>query len=283
MSSASAGGSALGSGPRFEIDTKYGGVYAGTSFEFSADVAAHYNEAARAASGVLPGEFLPFEPGLYCSIACPSTGLPREQFIQAYHQLRVRLDSERELRLGEFPRLFSAHPRDAGILRGVPTYIPKTQFPDDFFGQAHTLELFQGAVSIFGPVQRFFHTTTSGSIFQQLEDGPGRLVVEIVGDLSILERVGQVVFFTDPAFGEPTGAAQLFDDGSSAALQYDLLGKDHVGDTMLFNEGVVVDVKPRGPRAVVELYFPHKGTGLAGALFSGHTRDLAYRARATVF
>src|SRR6266852_3559997 len=243
MSSGSAGRSSLETAPRFEIDTKYGGVYAGTSFEFSADVAGYFNTAARNAGGVLPGEFLPIEPGQYCSIACPSTGLPREQFIQAYPELVVRLDGDLELRLGKFPRLFSAHPRDASILRGVPTYIPKSQFPDDFFGKAHSLELFQGEVSIFGPVQRFFHTTASGSVFNHLEDGPGRLVVEVVGNLSMLERAGQIVFFTDPVFGEPIGAAQLHDDGSTVALTYDLLGKDYVGDTMLFNEGVVIDVK----------------------------------------
>jgi hypothetical protein len=91
-----------------------------------------------------------------------------------------------------------------------------------------------------------------------------------------------VVFFTDPTFGEPTGVAQLNDDGSSVPLTYTLLGRDYVGDRMLFNEGVVTGVAPRGPTLVLELVFPRPGTGLAAALYSGHTRATAFRADATV-
>src|SRR5712692_4731470 len=131
----------MGTVPCFEIDAQYGGVYAGTSFDFSADVANYFNEKARGAGGVLPGEFMAFEPGQCCSIACPSTGLPREQFIQAYHQLRVRLDGELELRLGDLPRLFSAHPRDPGIIRGVPTALTHVLPPGitPLFGSADWL------------------------------------------------------------------------------------------------------------------------------------------------
>src|SRR5205807_321173 len=74
-------------GARIEIDLTYGGVYAGTSFEFSPAVAEHFNRAAAQAQGVLPGEFAPIEPGEYCSISCPTRGLPREGFVEAYHRL----------------------------------------------------------------------------------------------------------------------------------------------------------------------------------------------------
>ena len=268
--------------PRLEVDTKYGGVYAGSSLEFSAQVVDYFNGKARDARGVLPGEFMSFEPGEYYSVACPSIGLPREQHIQAYHQLWIRLDGDLELRLGEFPRLFSTHLRQAGIIRGTPTYIPKSRFPSDFFGKPHKLELFQGETSIFGPVERFFHTVTSGALFTQIEGGQGKVVVEVRGNLTALQKTGQTVFFTDPTFGEPTGAAQLNDDGTTTPLTYDLLGKDYVGDAMLFNEGVVMGIKPGEKRAMIELYLPNKGTGLAAALYSGHTQEGAFRTDVTI-
>lgn len=121
--------------PRVEIDRTYGGVYAGTSFEFSPAVAEHFNRAAAEAENVLPGEFQRFEAGEHFSIACPVVGMPREQFIRAYHQLHARLDGDTEVRLGEFPRLFSTHPRNRSVVRGVPTYISESRFPGDFFGR----------------------------------------------------------------------------------------------------------------------------------------------------
>ena len=39
---------------------------------------------------------------------------------------------------------------------------------------------------------------------------------------------------------------------------------------------------PDGERLVVEIRLPNRGTGLAVALFSGHTRDTAFRTDATV-
>lgn len=142
--------------------------------------------------------------------------------------------------------------------------------------------MFQDGQLIFGPVDRFFHKSSSGAIFNQTEDGHDRLVTEIRGDLFMLEKIGQVVYFTDPRFGEPTSVVQLNDDGSSMPLTYELLGKDYVGDTELFNEGVVLGITPRGPSVLLELSLPCRGTGLAAALYSGHTRATAFRVDATV-
>jgi len=267
---------------RLQIDPKYGGVYAGTSLEVSAHAAAHFNRAAGRATGVLPGEFREFAPGEYFSISCPTIPAPREAFIAAYTRLRARIGGDLELTLSDHPHLFSTGMDDPDVIRGVPTYIPKSRMPAGFFGRSHDVEILQDDVSIFGPVQRFFHTTTSGVVFDQIEDGHGRLVVEIRGDLSAVARRGEVVLFTDPAFGRPTGVVQLNDDGSSTPIGWDLLGWDRVGDVTLFLEWVAVGIKPTGRSVVLELHFPHPASGLAAALYAGHTRETAFRPDATV-
>jgi hypothetical protein len=268
--------------PALEVDLTYGGVYAGTSFEFSPAMADHFNAAAARANGVLKGEFRAFSAGEAFSIACPTRPVARTQFIAAYNRLRAVIDGEIEIHLGDHPHLFSAGLDDPQTLRGTPTYIPKSTMPADFFGRPHSLELYQDDVRIFGPAERFFHTATSGAVFNQIEDGHGRIVLEVRGDLDVLGRRGEVVFFTDPAFGEPTAITQLNDDGSSTALDWHMLGRDHVGDVMLFNEWVAVGVAPRGERLVLEVELPNRAAGLAAALYSGHTRDTAFRPDATV-
>ena len=265
------------------IDRTYGGVYAGSSFEISERMAAHFNEAAAVAHDLLPGEFVPFIPGLVFSIACPSIPLPRDQHIAAYQLLRAIIDGQNEIRLADHPRLFSTDVEGKGFGRGVPTYIPKSLMPDDFFGRTHSVELFQADERIFGPVDRFFHTDTSGAVFNQIEDAPGKLVLEVRGDLAVLAQRGEIVFFTDPAFGEPTRVAQVDDnDGASRRLEWHRLGRDQVGDQMLFNEWVAVGVKPSGTTLVVEVHMPNRGVGMAAALYSGHTRDSAFRPDAEV-
>jgi hypothetical protein len=267
---------------RIRVDTTYGGLYAGSSFEISEAVAAHFNRMADAATGVLPGEFRPFVAGDCFSIACPTLALSRPDFIEAYQTLRAVLDGETEILLSDHPRLLSTGLDDPGLIRGVPTYIPKDRMPDGFFGRAHSVELFEGEARIFGPVERFFHSPVSGPVFDQIEDGHGRLVVEIRGNLDVLAQRGEVVFFTDPAFGEPTSVVQVEADGSAWKVEWNRLGWDRVGDTTLFLEWVAVGVRPVGRSVVLELHFPTAATGLAAALFAGHTRDTAFRADATV-
>lgn len=269
--------------PVLAVDMTYGGIYAGTSFEFSSSVAEHFNSAAERARGVADGEFEVFEPGEYFSIACPmARAWPVADFVAAYHQLDAVIDGEIEIHLGDHPRLFSNHPDDPSLIRAVPTYVPKSVMPEGFFGKPHDIEILQDGRSLFGPQPRFFHTRTSGSLFSHIEDGEGRLVSEIGGDLSMLAEKKLVIFFTDPVFGEPTGATQLHADGRTTDLPYRILGRDHVGDVMLFNEGVVSGVEPEGDRTVLALNLPQTGTGLAAALYSGHTRDLAFRTDARV-
>ncbi len=268
--------------PLITIDTKYGGPYAGTSFEISAAAADHFNGAALNADGVLPGEFVPFTPGDVFSIACPTADLARPDFIAAYQRLRAIIDDEIEIVLSDHPRLYSTGLRDPGVIRGVPTYIPKASMPSGFFGRTHRLEIRQDGQTIAGPTERFFHTATSGVVFDQIEDARGRLIVEMRGDLSPLATRGDVVFFTDPAFGEPSGVTLVEPDGASRAIDFDLLGWDRVGETTLFLEWVAVGVHPTGRMATLELAFPNAASGLAVALYSGHTRETAFRVDATV-
>ena len=266
----------------FAVDEAYGGLYAGTSLEFSQAVVEHLNTAAGTATGVLPHEFVPFTPGGFVSVACPTRPLPRPAFIAAYARLRAVLDGSITVDLRDHPHLFSAHPDDPDLLRGVPTYLPTSVLPDGFLGRHHRVELLLGEERIFGPVERFFHTPTSGALFNQIEDAPGGLVLEVRGDLEVVARRGEVVFLTDPAFGEPTAVVQLEEGGAAIPLEWRLLGRDRVGDVTLFNEWVALGVQPRGARLVLDVRFPQTGTGLAAALFSGHTRDTAFRPDATV-
>jgi hypothetical protein len=154
--------------------------------------------------------------------------------------------------------------------------------PAGFFGRPHTLEVYQGETRVFGPAERFFHSSTSGVVFDQIEDGPGRLIVEVRGDLGVLAKRGEVVFFTDPAFGEPTAVLQLESDGATIPVAWNGLGWDRVGDRTLFLEWVAVGIRPRGPSVVLELHFPQAATGLAAALYAGHTRATAFRSDARV-
>ena len=267
-----------------QIDRTYGGVYAGTSFEFSERIADHFNAAAAAGGDLMPGEFTPFSPGLVFSIACPIMPVPRERFIAGHRQLRAVIDGEHELRLTEYPHIFGDDPtREAlGFGKGAPTYIPKGVMPDGFFGRLHSLELYQGDDLIFGPVDRFFHTETTGAIFNQIEDAPGKLVLEVRGKLDVLAQRGEIVFFTDPAFGEPTQVVQVNDDGSSHVLEWRPLGRDRIGNRMVFHEWVALGVSPRGPTLVIEVHLPNRAKGMAAALYSGHTRDTAFRHDAEV-
>lgn len=274
--------SARANGALLEVDRTYGGVYAGSSLDFSEAVADHFNAAAARARGVLPGEYRDFTAGESFSIACPFQPVRRDVLIAMHNELRAVIDGEVEIRLSDHPRLFSTGPDDPEMIRGTPTYIPKAIFPGEFFGRPHSVEVYQDEIRIFGPEERFFHATTSGAVFNQIEDGHGRLVLEVRGDLGVLARRGEVVFFTDPRFGEPTAVTQVDDEGASRALEWRMLGRDRVGDVMLFNEWVATGVHPRGERLVLEVHLPNGGTGLAAALYAGHTRDTAFRVDATV-
>jgi len=262
-------------------DATLGGLHAGTSIEFSPELAARYNAIAAGATGVLPGEFREFAAGEHFSIAITWNPTPRETFISEYGRLRVVLDGSHEIRLSDHPRLFSYSPDDPNVVKGAPTYIPKSAVPGDFFRKTHRVELFHDETPLFGPVERFFHSPRSGVIYNLIEDGPGKLVLEIQGNFAYLEKRGHVVFFTDPVFGEPTGVVQLEPRGMAIPCHWEMLGRDRIGDAPVFNEWLA-RVEPLGKSMVLEVSFANKGIGVAGAVYGGHTRETAYRVDARV-
>ena len=71
--------------------------------------------------------------------------------------------------------------------------------------------------------------------------------------------------------------SQVNEDGSAQSLEWHMLGRDRVGDVMIFNEWVVVGIVPRGSPLVLEVRLPNRATGLAAVIYSGHTRDAAFR------
>jgi hypothetical protein len=267
---------------RLEVDQTFGGIYAGASFDLSPAVVDHLNTICGRASGLLPTEFRPFAPGALVTISIPTVPMERRTFLDVYSTLHARIDGELDLVLADHPRLYSSSVDDPDLIRAVPTFIPKTVFPDGFFGRGHNVEILSDDVSIFGPVERMFHTQTSGALFSHIEDAPGRLVLEVRGNLQALAAKGQIVFFTDPAFGEPVAVTQVFDDGLEVPLDWTMLGRDRVGDAELFHEWIAHGVRPRGAVVVIEVHLPRRGQGLAAALYSGHTRDTAFRADAVV-
>jgi hypothetical protein len=217
------------------------------------------------------------------SIACPILPVARADFIAAHRQLRAVLDGEHEIRLTEYPHIFGDDPlQELGFGKGAPTYVPKSVLPESFFGQLHSFELFQGDERIFGPVDRFFHTESSGAIFNQIEDAPGKLVLEVRGNMKVLAHKGEIVFFTDPVFGDPTQVVQVEEDGSTQVLEWRPLGRDRIGSKMVFHEWLALGVAPRSQTLVIEVHLPNRGVGMAAALYSGHTRDTAFRADAEV-
>ena len=262
-------------------NAKLGGLHAGTSIEFSRELAAQYNAAAAAASNVAEGEFVEFAPGQYFSIAITWKETPKATFIAEYGQLRVLIDGSQEIRLADHPRLFSYSVNNPDHVQGSPTYIQKSLMPSDVFPRAHTVELFHNDVSLFGPVERFFHSPRSGAIYNLVEDGPGRLVFEVQGNLEYIAKRGHVIFFSDPAFGEPTSVVQLEPKGMAIPCSWEMLGRDRIGDTHLFNEWLA-RVEPLGKSMVLEVSFPNVGRGVAAAIYGGHTRDTAYRVDARV-
>ena len=262
-------------------DATLGGLHAGTSIEFSRELAAHYNSARARAGSVLPGEFVEFAAGEYFSIAITWKATPKATFIPEYGRLRIVIDGTHELRLADHPRLFSYLVDQPDLVQGSPTYIPKSLLPADFFRKTHSVEVFHGQNSLFGPVERFFHSPRSGAIYNLIEDGPGKLVLEVQGNFEYIAKRGHVIFFTDPVFGEPTGVVQLEPKGMSMPCAWEMLGRDRIGDVPLFNEWLA-KVEPLGKSLILEVSFAKTGRGLAGAVYGGHTRDLAYRVDARV-
>jgi hypothetical protein len=262
-------------------------VYTELIVHFSPDVVGFLNGKAATADGLLDGDWVDFQPGDYQVIALPLRPLSFDEGRQRYRALRVKIDDQ-DLRLADFPRFFSWDAANPELFRNGPTWIPVERFPADFFGQEHEVSLFEGDEKIFGPVNRFFASRTSGITYHAFNDGEGHLTAEI-SHLDPINLTGHglnplplVTIWTDPVFGEPIVARQVDADGTVHRLAYKLLGRDFVGDTCLFLEGVLTDLKPTDQPVRIEVDFPNRGTGLANVMWGGYTGPGAHRADATV-
>lgn len=269
-------------------DMKFGGMRAESTLDVSAELARYLNSVAANATGLLKGEWINFEAGEYFGVALPTLAVPtRDQYLHMYNRARLVIDGQLSLRLADYPRFFSATPAHATVARGGPTWIPTSVFPPDTFGRVHAIELFDGEERIFGPAERLFHRGDSGPVFARVVDGEGCLGVEIGGNLGALGNDALVmanaaVVFIDPRFGELIKAEQVHASGERRELECELVGRDYVGATHLFNESVVRGIQLEEPQVRLEVLLPNKATGLAGGLGGGHIKAESFRANATV-
>lgn len=262
-------------------------VYTELVMHFSPEVVAFLNRKAASATNVAPGDWRNYEPGDYQVIALPLRPLSLDEGRRRYQTLTVTID-DLSFRLADFPRFFSWDVDNPTLFRNGPTWIPVERFPEGFFGFHHKVSLFEAGKRLFGPVDRFFASRTSGVTYKAFHDGEGRLVAEI-SHLDPLNLTGHgvnpaplVTIWTDPVFGKPSAARQIDFDGAVHKLDYKLLGRDFIGDTDLFFEGVLTGLSPTDRPVRIEVEFPHRGTGLANVMWGGYTRAGAYRANATV-
>lgn len=268
-------------------DSRFAGPRFETIVDVSQQVADHLNQMAQEASGLVPGEWVDFTPGLSVSmpLATESVPSPQDQ-VRLHRKVRLLVDGEVSLPLHDFPRLFSARPSGPKVRRGGPTFFPLSAFPSGTFGQWHSIALYSDDTLIFGPIRRYFHAPGIGPV-RTLGDGEGKLILEInsegslSGEANILNP-GMVVVFLSGAFGDITRVDQVEDNGTRTPLTCELVGKDYVGDTLIFNESVITLARSDVPRMVVEVFFPNKAAGFAAHVGGGHVDSSAFRADATV-
>lgn len=263
-------------------------VYTGWIVEFSPAVASHFNRIGTAANRPRTGVYVPFEPVPYLGLSLPLEALPADAGVDRYLNLTVAVDDELQFRLADFPRFPSFLPNRLDSFRGGPTLVPVSTFPNGFLGAYHQVRLFDSGRAIWGPTPRFFPSIDSGVRYRSLDDGTGRLVAKVSNlDLYCLTGHGVnpkplIPLLTDPVFGEPTGATEILPSGEHHRLSYQLIGHDYIGDTFIFNEGVLWDIVGTPGEASIEIEFPRRGSGFACILWGGYSDAAACRADATV-
>jgi hypothetical protein len=261
-------------------------VYTELIVHFSPSVCSHLNGIAAATDGLEPGDWVDYQPGDHQVIALPLQPLPLDEGRARYARLRVRVDDQ-EFQLNEFPRFFSSPPDRPELFRNGPTWIPVDRFADDFFGRYHDVSVLEGGERVFGPARRFFASRTSGVVYSRFDDGEGKLVATLshVDPVAMtghgLNPAPLLTIWTDPAFGDPLGGRQL-DSQGTADLSYKIIGRDWIGSTPIFNEGVLLGARPSSGPVRVEVDFPKRGSGLANVMWGGYTEAGAFRADARV-
>ena len=271
--------------PPFQFDSTLGSLRLGNFVEVSPGLAHHFNTLARASQGVLPSEYVDFAPGHYSTVGIPIAPVSLSDCLTFYDQLRLVFDGQISVDLAECPRWFSRLPGQPSIIRGLPTYVPASRFQEDFFNRSHSVELFHAGSSLYGPVERFMHGPGAGVIAEQVEDGLGMLTARLRGDLSHFATGSEAARFlvvdTDPVFGLPAEVFEVLPQ-SRKRLTYTLLGLDCVGETLVFNNGVVRGFSTEGDALAVEIRLPNRGCGFASVRGPGYTTKAALRPDAKV-
>lgn len=277
-------------GQKLEVITKYGSPFLDLSVEFSPEVVDFFNSTAEKAENKLEGEWVPLEPNIYLAVGIPTVPVHvGSDYLALHNALRMEVDDV-SLDLGDFPRFFSYSPHDTSLYRHGPVWVPLDVFPDDFPGRMHTLSLYQDDELICGPFERmmaFRPPSDEIATFERIEGGDQKLHVTISNIRALNKHRDEALrpwmaFFTSPDFGEPIRGVQIHEDGHQTELKYDLVGKDFVGDTELFNEAVLWGPNVDVDDADIELELPSGGTGLAMVLGAGHSKADAFRVGVTV-
>src|SRR5262249_19841317 len=157
--------------------------------------------------------------------------LPRREGLGRYADLVVVIDGSIRIRLGDFPRFMSYRPGDRAQFRGGPTCVPVDRFPAGFFGSFHDVELSAGEERLFGPAPRFFQDRSTGAVYRELRNGPGKLIAEVDNlDREALTGHGVnpkslIPLLTSPNFGVPRGATLTTASGRRSRREYQLIGE----------------------------------------------------------
>ena len=172
--------------------------------------------------------------------------------------------------------------------------LPRAELPDG--PGRHRLGLMVAGRELGTPIELSLPVAAAGTVIDHIEDGLGRLIIEIRGDLGALAATGEVTIVSAPAFGPLTASAQLLPAAETRPLRIRYGGHAQRGSVDLFDTWTLSGVRAAVSPVVLEIRFATRGTGLAGAFLGGRpaepcradspalgwTRDLAFRADATV-
>ena len=276
--------------PRLEVETRFGAPFLDLSVEFSREVADYYNALAATADDALEGEWLPLSADVYLAVGIPTVPISvGSAYLELHDALSLQVGEVR-LELSEYPRFFSYDPNDRTKYRHGPVWIPHNTLPKEYWGTSQELKLYQSGELICGPFDRqiaFEPSSSDITRYMRISGGDGKVILE-VDNLEELKShrasslTPWIAFFTDPKFGEPTQAFQVHADGQKTELKYEIVGKDYVGSTPLFNEAVLWNPDLSENSSRFEVLLPNPGQGLAMALGAGHSSVDAFRVGVSV-
>lgn len=243
-------------------------------FELPASTAKHFNAIAARAGKIPEIEHMHFEEKdqRYIMLAIPGNPLPEAKYFEEYKKLEILVDGKQRIKLSEHPRLFSHDKNDYGVIRGTPTIVPLSVFPDDFVGNAHDFELLREGKRIYGPVRWLVPDERTGPIISAVKPGTGK--GEVIFDFEkIYFKLLMVVLYLDARFDDPVSVEQVLPDGTTLPLRIRMVGVDVVGDEEIFREAYVDGFQTGISREVsIRLKFNKSGKGYFAAVGQAYTR-----------